>query len=92
MITLYRTENCTTCDQVEAALQELVVAHQVVDVDGQPPAKVAGLDFPVIEEGDKLVSGRDVTPYLSELARAAEQWRKFQTDACYVGDDPANCL
>lgn len=92
MITLYRTENCVTCDQVQAALKELVVAHQVVEVNGNPPDRVRGKDFPVIEEGDRLVSGQEVTPYLRKLAKATEEWRKFQSDTCYVGDDPNNCL
>jgi glutaredoxin len=100
MITLYRVANCKACDEVQETLRDLVVAHQVVDVqqDGtqQRPTTLAaalvGKELPVIADGDKLVSGEEaLRDYLAELAREIEQWRKFQVDACYIDDQGETC-
>jgi glutaredoxin len=87
MITLYRTESCPACDQAQEALEEMVVAHKVVKIEGARPANLQGLELPVIVEGEKVVSGQAVDPYLAQLARDAELWRKFQSDACYINED-----
>ena len=56
MITLYRVAKCAACDDVQEALRELVVAHEVVDVErGEPSAADAAWhnrDLPVIKDGD----------------------------------------
>ncbi len=105
MITLYRIADCAACDEVETALRELVVAHKVVDVTQVEAAvatngivKGAGgtakLDrpWPMVVDGDRVVSGQvALQEYLGELARELEQWRKYQTDACYVDDQGKSC-
>ena len=92
MITLYRVDPCDVCDEVQETLRELVVAHQVVDVAKERPAALVNKDLPVIADGDKLVSGEPALhDYLAELTRDLEQWRKFQTDACYIDDKGKTC-
>jgi glutaredoxin len=92
MITLYRVPQCNACDEVQETLRELVVAHQVVDVAKERPAEIAGKELPVIVDGDEWVSGEAaLTDYLSELTRLMEQWRKFQSDVCYIDDDGKTC-
>jgi glutaredoxin len=96
MITLYRVAECAACDEVQTALRELVVAHKVVDVERENTAKVAEMlanrQLPVIADGDALVSGdAEIHAYLAELTGELEQWRKFQTDACYIDDKGQTC-
>ncbi len=87
MITLYRVDQCDACDEVQETLRELVVAHQVVDVEKERPTALANKELPVIADGAKLVSGEPALhDYLAELTRELEQWRKFQSDVCYVDD------
>ena len=92
MITLYRVSQCSACDEVQETLRELVVAHQVVDVAAERPAVIAGKELPVIVDGDELVSGEAaLANYLSELSRITEQWRKFQSDVCYIDEQGNLC-
>jgi glutaredoxin len=92
MITLYRVEQCDACDEVQETLRELVVAHQVVDVQKDRPTELAGKELPVIADGDQLISGEPaLQEYLADLTNELEQWRKFQTDACYIDDKGKNC-
>jgi glutaredoxin len=96
MITLYRVAHCDACDEVQETLRELVVAHQVVDVEQEQPGAVADAlanrDLPVIEDGEQLISGETALhDYLTELTHDLEQWRKYQTDACYIDDKGRTC-
>lgn len=103
MIILYRVAECDACDEVEDALRELVVAHEVIDVTGEP-AKVGAHpsslplgtlekdNLPLVVDGERVISGQTtLRDYLAELAREMEQWRKFQTDACYIDDKGKTC-
>ena len=96
MITLYRVAECDACDEVQEKLRDLVVAHEVIDIEkGQPAARedvMAEKDFPVIADGERLVSGAEALhAYLQELAVELEEWRKFQVDACYIDDKGKSC-
>jgi glutaredoxin len=111
MITLYRVANCDACDEVQDALRELVVAHEVIDVT-QERARMAELTkmeagarpsilstetaekdaLPIVVDGERVISGQTaLRDYLAELAAEMEQWRKFQTDACYIDDKGKTC-
>jgi len=89
MIELYRLGDCPTCDDIEAALVELVVAHQVIVLEpGQGPAGLpADTPLPAIRDNGRLIYEAAITGYLRELAKFVEEWRMFQADACYL--DPA---
>jgi hypothetical protein len=96
MITLYRVAQCNACDEVQETLRELVVAHKVVDIEKEDstalPGGLTDKDIPVITDGESLVSGEaEVQAYLAELTRDLEQWRKFQSDACYIDDKGKTC-
>lgn len=101
MITLYRVAECKACDEVQATLRDLVVAHQVFDIEKLPvqaggerlqPVVVDAADVPLIVDGERQVSGQSaLQEYLEELAKEMEQWRKFQVDACYIDGDGKVC-
>jgi hypothetical protein len=99
MITLYRVAGCDPCDEVQEVLRDLVVAHQVVNLEedqAQPPVVLEDAltteKLPIIADGDRLISGDEaLRDYLADLTREIEQWRKFQMDACYIDDDGEIC-
>lgn len=92
MIILYRKEDDDRADDIQTALDELVVAYRVETVRrGAPlPARVTSL--PAIAEGDRVIAGGPaLDAYLRELAAWMAEWRKYQTDACYIGEDGDVC-
>lgn len=92
MIILYRDKDDATGDEIQAALKELVVAHRVEVVLQDAPAPAPGATLPLIVDGERTVSGRDaLDAYLHELAVWLAEWRKYQSDACYVADDGSVC-
>ncbi len=84
MITLHRPSRSPEADQVEEALRDLVFAHRVEVVEGQD-------GLPRITDGTRVVHGADLPGYLEELRRLKADWSRFQSDACYTGDD-GTCL
>lgn len=94
MIELYRHATCEPCAGVEAALRAMVAAHQVIVVDAAqpPPRAVVGRSLPVIVDGERVVSGEgELAAYLEGLDKELTRWRKFQVDACYIGEDEDGC-
>ncbi|NJN94471.1 MAG: hypothetical protein HC875_10455 [Anaerolineales bacterium] len=94
MIKLYRPADCPACAEIEAALREMVVAHQVIVVEGEPAPADLGADvsLPAIRENNHLVSGPGaISAYLEELAHFTARWRRFQSDSCYIDDDGQVC-
>lgn len=90
MIVLYRETGSAPGAALELALKDLVVAHEVVEVqEDAPPAGIPRL--PAILDGDRLVYGKALPDYLAELERELAEWRKYQVDACYVDDDGEVC-
>lgn len=94
MIELYHTPNCPSGREIEAALQELVVAHRVISVEPgrQPEALPPDTPLPALKENGQLISGQDaIQAHLEELARLVADWRRFQTDACYIDNEGEVC-
>ena len=84
MIVLYRTQDDARGAEVQAALERLVVAHRVELVDGATSAAPVRA-LPAIVEGERTISGDDdLDAYLDELAAWMHEWRKYQSDSCYV--------
>lgn len=94
MIKLYRLANCPACAEIEAALREMVVAHQVIVVEEEhAPAELGTeISLPAIRENNHLVSGpAAISAYLEELAQFTARWRRFQSDTCYIDDNGQVC-
>ncbi|MBI1881210.1 MAG: hypothetical protein HYR94_23770 [Chloroflexi bacterium] len=94
MIKLYRPVNCLDCADIEAVLQELVVAHKVIVVEaGQSVDDLdVGVALPAIADNGQTISGpAAISAYLKELANFVADWRRFQSDSCYLGEDGKAC-
>lgn len=92
MIRLYRRPASPEGERIQAALRDLVVAHQVVTVAPGEPSPLNGASLPAIVDGDQVISGQEaLAAYLSELTELTERWRRYQSDVCYLDDDGNVC-
>jgi hypothetical protein len=91
MIKFYRKKDCPKCTGIQEALEELVLAHKVIVVEGKGELKGTfpeGTRLPVMDDEGKLYQGIDaIMAHLEELTEFKEQWYKFQSDACYCDED-----
>ena len=90
MIELYRPLQSPASDEIEFALKELVVAHKVIVVEpgASPDSLTSNTPLPLIKEKDKLISEpAAIKVYLKELEIFVAEWRKFQSDTCYLDSE-----
>jgi len=90
MIQLYREPISPEGDQVEAALREMMVGYQCVEVTLAEAARQLGenVSLPALKDGDRITSGREaLITYLDELEEFVHDWHTYQGDACYIRDD-----
>lgn len=93
MIKLYRKENSTQADAIEAEFQEMILGYDRVVIAETEAQQMfgEGTSLPVIMNNAKIVSGKEIPAYLEELRGLARDWQRFQVDACYVDDDERIC-
>lgn len=89
MITLYCKTGDSQCLRIHEELEELVIAHELVEVSGGGDARLPEHGpLPLLVDGPRRVHGlAAVESYLEELGRFASLWRKYQSDACYCDDE-----
>jgi glutaredoxin len=87
MLVFYRTPDCPRCGDIEDALEQLAMAHRVVEVHSQeelPHAVAEKHKLPVLLDGDKMISGSDrIIDHLEQQEAFRDMWYKFGSDACY---------
>ena len=89
MIKFYRPVDCAACAEIEAALQEMVIAHQVIVVE---PDEQLNFPVPALKDNGQIFSGQQaIAAHLRELEKTVADWRRFQSDACYIDDDGEVC-
>ncbi len=93
MIQLYRLAECSTCDEIEATLQEIVIAHQVITVSPpQWPENLAkNSKLPILIDNNQIVEHDKIKAHLNELAQFVNDWNVYQGDACYINEDGEVC-
>jgi hypothetical protein len=94
MIELYRTEDSKTAQDIENTLQELVLAHEVITVSPTQasPSLPPGISLPALRDEGQFISGdQEIKAHLLYLTQMAHEWRKYQSDACYIDGDDGNC-
>ena len=87
---LYRTPGCPRCTEVAEALEELAIAHEVVEVDSPDdvPEDLEAVRLPVLRDGHEVFQGPgDVLDHLEGLESFRADWYKFQSDACYCDEE-----
>ncbi|MBE7549610.1 MAG: hypothetical protein HS126_00845 [Anaerolineales bacterium] len=94
MIKLYRPSDCPACTDIEATLQELVVAHQIIMIEEDKLRNDLGQEIalPAINDNGQIISGpAAISAYLKELENFVADWRRFQSDSCYIDDNGQAC-
>lgn len=94
MIKLFRLSDCPDCAVIEAMLKELVVAHQVITLETDEIRQALGpeITLPAIKENGRTISGpAAISAYLKELEKFVTEWRRFQSDSCYINDEGETC-
>jgi hypothetical protein len=92
MITLYRRPNDPWADEIQEALDEMVIAYETeaVDDDRALPDDIPNL--PALRGEDAVITGEDaLRDHLDALRDLMADWDRFQSDACYVEDDGSIC-
>jgi glutaredoxin len=85
-MTLYITENCSTCSMLREALDNTALAHETVVVPEQERSDrlPEGTEPPVLVYDEKVIQGPDdILAYIDHLRAFKEDWLKYQSDVCY---------
>ncbi len=86
MIVLYRAEHSPAADRIEDRLRDLVVRYRVELTGGE------SADRPAIWDQRRIEGEAALARYLDELEQFVAEWRKFESDACYLEDDGTVCV
>ena len=94
MIELYRPVHCPDCTKIEETLKELVVAHKIITME--PGQSIASLmpdtPLPAIKDEGQIITGQAaIEAYLVRLEKIVADWRRFQSDACYIDENRGVC-
>ena len=94
MLTLYRQENSPAADSIEAEFRDLVLGYDRVLMDPEAAHKQFGSErsLPILTNNDRIVSGTEIPPYLTELTQLMRDWQAYQGDSCYVDEDGRVCF
>jgi hypothetical protein len=91
MITFYRMTEDTGGQEIQEALQELCLAHEVVLVTASGASRGSlpeGTRPPVLVDDGKVYQDRSaIHAHLEELKAFRELWYKYGGDACYCDED-----
>lgn len=94
MIELYRPHECSACADIEMALKEMVVAHKIVIVaaNQKPEGLPLGTPLPALKDNGQIITGQAaITAHLQALEEFVAAWQRFQSDACYIGENGKAC-
>lgn len=92
MVTLYRRPDDAWADDIQSALDDMVIAYETETIDDGtvPPDDVSQL--PALRDDEEVITGREaLRERLDALRSLMADWDRFQSDACYVEDDGSVC-
>lgn len=87
MIKFKRHKNCIFCDEVSLRLKEMVVAHSSETL----PESAAEEKHALVENGRVYAGQQAMNNFLTELSAVMDDWQKFQSDSCYIGEGQKIC-
>ena len=93
MIKLFREENSSQADTIEAEFRDMVLGYERVIINSSQSSQLFGREtaLPVITNNDLVVSGDAIPAYIKVLTQFMRQWQLFQGDTCYVKDNGETC-
>ena len=92
MITLYRPPDDPWADEIQDALDEMVIAYETETVEDDRALPDGIPDLPALRDDDEVVTGEAaLRDHLDDLRDLMADWDRFQSDACYIEDDGSIC-
>jgi hypothetical protein len=92
MITFYRPPDDPWADEIQEALDEMVIAHETETVADPASLPDDVPDLPALRDDGEVVTGEAaLREHLDHLRDLMADWDRFQSDACYVEDDGTVC-
>ena len=92
MIVLYRRPDDPWADEVQEALDEMVIAYETESVPDADALPADVPDTPALRDDGEVITGEAaLRTHLEELRALMNDWDRFQSDACYVEDDGSIC-
>lgn len=92
MITLYRHPDDAWADELEEALDEMVIAYETETITQETNRPDDVPELPALRDDDEVVFGEtDLRHRIRELRDLMGKWDRFQSDACYIEDDGSIC-
>lgn len=92
MITLYRHPDDARADEIQEALDEMVIAYETETIENESSTPEDIPDLPALRDEGEVVTGEAaLRAHLDDLRDLMADWDRFQSDACYVEDDGTIC-
>ena len=92
MIILYRETESLLADEIQEALQDFVIAHEIRIISNDEINPFPDLKLPIILDEGKPISGEhDLRKKLESLGNLMKMWDLFKSDACYVDNNINTC-
>ena len=93
MIKLFRSEDSSQADAIEAEFHDMLLGYDRVVLPEKEAQQIfgEGAHLPVITNNEKVVSGEAIPAYLKELRQLMRDWQAYQGDSCYVDNKGENC-
>lgn len=92
MITLYRRSDSPRADEVQQALDEMVIAYETESLEDEAARPEDVPELPALRDDGEVVTGEEaIDEHLDALRELMNDWDRFQSDACYIEDDGTVC-
>lgn len=96
MFTFYHQNSDEFTRWVKDTLNEMVVAHKIINVDGDTvlPDGISTNELPLLSDShEQWTSQGEIKAFLEELHQDLKFSRSLTSDACYIDpDNPSECL
>lgn len=92
MVTLYRAPDDAWADEIEEALDEMVIAYETEPLAHEASRPDDVPELPALRDDGEVITGADaLREHLDHLRDLMADWDRFQSDACYIEDDGTIC-
>ena len=93
MIKLFRKENSSKANEIEAEFQDLLLAYDRVVIDENEAKRRFGAEtsLPIITNTETIVSGGEIPAYIKDLQVLMNDWQQFQGESWYVNEKGESC-
>jgi len=91
MITLYRAPDDAWADEIQEALDDMVIAYETEAIEDATALPDDVPSLPALRDDGEVVTGDALHDHLDHLRDLMADWDRFQSDACYIEDDGTIC-